>query len=468
MKRIINIVQNNLSWIIWAIATFILSWFIVENAQWLIGDDAIIIKKTGSGIPFSILDTIKPESGRFFPLAYYAYNILLLFNKTAISVQQHYILVSIAFFIFSFFLFRLSREVTYRFSNNKILSDVIALLFTFMILQRSYVTFSHVFSTIWIDYLLLMIFIYYVYKFIYTNKNIFAIIAFAAILYCIFCIETIFIIPASVGTLLLIAGLTRKSRNETVFGASLLLLAITYLIIYYFVVYRFTVNAYDGSHGAERTLIQNAMDMLLNQKLIIVSLLILPVRMYMVLVKKESYEVLFDSLLLTGLAFAFGSFVLGLNWGMYYMISVLFVGFPILYFTIKYLKIKYALLIVGLLSIFYIRNYPKNIQTVQTNRLETKSLIDQLSDYYNQDYTFVWRDEVLVEQNWDKIMSEFKHESLTTLLRHEFNQKDFIFKTQSETAKSLHFYPDEYRKILWDNNLEILTEKSGVIVVVND
>ena len=125
-------------------------------------------------------------------------------------------------------------------------------------------------------------------------------------------------------------------------------------------------------------------------------------------------------------------------------------------------------MIVGLLSIFYIRNYPKNIQTVQTNRLETKSLIDQLSDYYNQDYTFVWRDEVLVEQNWDKIMSEFKHESLTTLLRHEFNQKDFIFKTQSETAKSLHFYPDEYRKILWDNNSKILTEKSGVIVVVND
>ena len=65
-------------------------------------------------------------------------------------------------------------------------------------------------------------------------------------------------------------------------------------------------------------------------------------------------------------------------------------------------------------------------------------------------------------------MSEFKHESLTTLLRHEFNQKDFRFNTQSETVKSLHFYPDEYRKILWDDNLKILTEKSGVIVVVND
>ena len=75
---------------------------------------------------------------------------------------------------------------------------------------------------------------------------------------------------------------------------------------------------------------------------------------------------------------------------------------------------------------------------------------------------------MLVEQNWDKVMSEFKYESLTTLLRHEFNQEDFRFNTQAEKAKSLHFYPDEYRKILWDNNSKILTEKSGVIVVVNN
>lgn len=38
MKRILNIVRDNLSWIIWGVATFILSWFIVNNAQWLIGD----------------------------------------------------------------------------------------------------------------------------------------------------------------------------------------------------------------------------------------------------------------------------------------------------------------------------------------------------------------------------------------------------------------------------------------------
>ena len=105
MNKLVNFIRNYYSWIIWLVATMILSYFIVHNAQWLIGDDAIIIKKTGSGQAFSIFDTINPEAGRFYPLAYYAYNILLLFNKGQISVEQHYILVSIGFFIFSFFIF---------------------------------------------------------------------------------------------------------------------------------------------------------------------------------------------------------------------------------------------------------------------------------------------------------------------------------------------------------------------------
>lgn len=75
---------------------------------------------------------------------------------------------------------------------------------------------------------------------------------------------------------------------------------------------------------------------------------------------------------------------------------------------------------------------------------------------------------VIVEQNWDKVMSDFKLESFTTLLRHEFNQKDFRFETQTKDLRSLYFYPDEYRKISWDNNSKIMTEKSGIIIVVNE
>jgi hypothetical protein len=468
MKRIINIIQNNFFWIVWGVATIILSWFIVKNAQWLIGDDAIVIKKTGSGIPFSISDTILPESGRFYPMAYYGYNILLLFNKTIVSVQQHYILISIAFLIFSLLVFKLSREVTTKYCKSKLLVDVIGLLFTFVILQRSYVTFSHLFSTIWIDYLLLMVFIYYAFKFLTTKKTIYGLISFVAILYCVFCIETIFIIPATSGILFLIVGKYNKSKSQIVFGASLLLLAIIYLVMYYFIVYRFTISAYDGSHGADTTFIQNAINMLLNQKLLIVSLLLLLIRLYMIIAKKDNYDIFYDTFLLTGLAFALGCFILGLNWGMYYMISVLFVGFPILYNLTKLLKTKYALLIVVLLSLFYIRNFPKNIQTVQKSRLETKALVNELRKYYELNYAFIWRDEVLFDQEWDKVMSQFKHESLTTLLKHEFDLQDFEFNDKTDKTQYLCFYPDEYRKISWDNTLKILTEKSGIIIVIND
>ncbi len=196
MSNLLFFIKNNYSWIIWFIGTFALSYFILHNTQWLIGDDAIVMNRTGSGIPFSIYDQIVPEAGRFFPLAYYAYNILLLFNEAAVTVLQHYFFVSISFVIFSFYIFKLSKEILYSNVNNKLLADTLSLLFTFMMLQRAYSAFSYLFGTIWIDFLLLVIFIYYVFRFIKTQKTYYAIIAFLAILYCIFCIEVIFIIPA--------------------------------------------------------------------------------------------------------------------------------------------------------------------------------------------------------------------------------------------------------------------------------
>lgn len=466
MNKLVNFIRNYYSWIIWLVATMILSYFIVHNAQWLIGDDAIIIKKTGSGQAFSIFDTINPEAGRFYPLAYYAYNILLLFNKGQISVEQHYILVSIGFFIFSFFIFKLSKDILSSFSLKKNVIDLISLLFSFMIIQRAYTTFSHVFSTIWFDYLLLIVFIFYTYQFLKTQKTYQAIISLLAILYCVFCIENIFILPISFGFLLLLFNFKHLSKKEKVFSYSLIAVGLFFLIIYYFVVYRHIIQAYDGSHGAGLSLVENAIDMMLSQKLIIVAVIVYVFRLYMITAKNEKYNKFYDTMFLTGFAYTLGCFVLKLNWGMYYMISVLYTGFPVLYFLHKYINPKYAAIIIVLISAFYIRNFPKNIKTVQTNRFETKSLIKTLEKYKNKNYEFVWRDEVFTSNNWDKTLSDWKKESLSTVLSHEFRDKDFKFQKESVAANILFFFPEEYKKysLQFINEENIISQKSGIII----
>ena len=469
MNKLINFIRNYYSWIIWLVATMILTYFIAHNAQWLIGDDAIIIKKTGSGQAFSIFDTIKPESGRFYPLAYYAYNILLLFNNGEISVEQHYIFVSIGFFIFSFFIFKLSNDILSSFSSKKYVIDLISLLFSLMVIQRAYTTFSYIFSTIWVDYLLLMVFIFYTYQFIKTQKTYQATISLLAILYCVFCIENIFILPITFGFLLLLFNFKSLSKKEKVFSYSLIAVGLLFLIIYYFVVYRNIINAYDGSHGTEMSLVGNAIDMMLSQKLIIVAVIVFVFRLYMITAKNEKYNKFFDTMFLTGFAYTLGCFILKLNWGMYYMISVLFTGFPVLNFLHKYINLKYATIIIVLLSAFYIRNFPKNIKSVQTGRIETKSLIETLKEYKYKNYVFVWRDEVFTSNNWDKTLSDWKKGSISTVLSHEFKDEDFKFLKESVATEILFFFPEEYQKytpLLIDKE-NIVSDKSGIIIGLN-
>ena len=467
MEKLKQFGLNNISWLVWLLTTLTLAFFIVHNAQWLIGDDAIIIRKTGSGIFFSIFDTITPESGRFYPLAYYAYNILLFFNNGVVSVQQHYILIALSFLLFSFFIFFLNKEILKKSTSEKYVTDSLALLFLFMIIQRSYSTFSHIFTTIWIDYLLVIVFIFFTYQFYKSQKIYFAIIAVLSISYCVFCFETIFILPISTGFLPLLFSLNNLSKKEKWFSISLIFVGLFFLLTYYFVVYINIIEAYDGSHGSENTLFQNAINMLMNQKLMLVALLILVLRLYFVFIKKEKYHKFYDTMLLTGFVYTLGCFILVLNWGMYYVISVLFVSFPILYYFNKYFKMKYLSVIILFLSVFYIRNYPKKIIAIQRNRIETKELIETVKAYSDMNYTFVWKDRVLVENNWDKTMSNWKKTSLSALLSHEFNDPSFKFIENSNVENILFFYPAESYKILKSidrNKMTIISEKHGIVI----
>ena len=39
-------------WTLWSIILMVCVYYIVKNAHWVIGDDAIVMEHTGSGIPF--------------------------------------------------------------------------------------------------------------------------------------------------------------------------------------------------------------------------------------------------------------------------------------------------------------------------------------------------------------------------------------------------------------------------------
>ena len=87
-------------WSLWIVLTLLCSYYIVYNAQWLIGDDAIVIRHIGYGNPFLPSNSVNLHQGRFYPFSYLVYNLLLLLNVNYILPSQIYMLQSFFFFIF--------------------------------------------------------------------------------------------------------------------------------------------------------------------------------------------------------------------------------------------------------------------------------------------------------------------------------------------------------------------------------
>lgn len=452
--------------VLWFIITMILSFFIYNNATWLIGDDAVLIDKTGKCIPFSIFDSIcySPSEGRFFPMAYLAYNILLLFNNTHISAIQHYILIAIGFIFFSFFIYSTTKDIIKK-VDSKVLGNVVTLLFTFLILQRAYITFNFLFTTIWIDYLLIAGFLFFTYRFIETNKTINAIFSIIFIFYFTFCLEVNFIIPGVFGTILMIFSSMNKHKKNFIFGLTLFTLAFVFLIIYYFFIYRHITIVYDGAHGSEDSFLTNSIKMLLAQKIIIISFIILGIRLYKFYTNNGAFHYFFDTSLITGIVFTIGCLYLKLNWNMYYVIPVILVGFPTLNTLINISNLKSSYLIISLLSLFYVRNFADNILTIQNLRLETSTIVKELDSFYQNNYKFIWKDNDQLS-GWDKALTNWRRATFLTFIKQEVNSNiNFEANSSSDNEKYIFFYPEESKPLNLNSKSKLISQISGITVI---
>lgn len=85
------------SWALMALITVACAFFIVHDAQWIIGDDAIVMSYSGWGHWFPMSQTIRPSEGRFYPTAYQMYNLYAPFFDGQMSAQAMYLFHAIIF-----------------------------------------------------------------------------------------------------------------------------------------------------------------------------------------------------------------------------------------------------------------------------------------------------------------------------------------------------------------------------------
>jgi hypothetical protein len=364
-----------------AIICIIGAFFIVHDAQWIIGDDAIVMGYSGWGKWFPMSHTIIPESGRFFPTAYQMYNLYAPFFDGQMSAQALYLYHAIFFVIGSGICFYLiqdilkNREVIWRYG--------IALLAAVFYVGRTYPAYVNCFTTAWFGCSTTMVILLLAYLF-YTKKNIWCgVIAFLILVWTTYSGESAFMRPLAWGACGLLLMWRKSTKWERAFHIGLVADAVIFLLVYFFFIFLKIQTAYDGSHGTEVTFIGNMISILVAQKFLWIAAIVLCVRIWDVL--KNKVEITFyDLFLLTAGAMCVGGFILKLNWVTYYNGAALMCLPAVVYYLNHYLKPYWTALIMLVFAGWYGIKVPQTIKEINWQRQDSHQFMTVLAEQVEQ------------------------------------------------------------------------------------
>ncbi len=439
-----------------ALLTGILAFFILYHAGWIIGDDAIVISHTGWGHFFSPADTTNPSAGRFYPLAYVIYNILPIFHLH--SACAHFALQALVFVAFCIVAF----WVCYKAVNPDELTwqnGILIFSAALICIARAYNNFLYAFSTVWVNYALIIVWALCCY-YVHTKQSKTAlVIGLLSITYLTFCVETNFIFPFSYGIIGLLFTWKRTTKLEKAYLWSLVGIGITFLVLYFFICFLHIESAYDGSHGQETTLLSNAFKMFIAQKVLWVVLVLLCWRAYRIFVKKDAFE-FWDTILLTGCAYCCGCAIMKLNWVLYYSLAAIFTVPAVVHYLRQWIGDKWAWIVVLALAAFISRKIPGYIEGNQNCRKDTTETMEVLANHYQAGENLYWYAPDCKNGNFDLIQRDWLHKSLETLLARQINNETYQLQVINsfEGEPGLYILPCENNRLLPDSNDTVISK----------
>lgn len=382
------------SWLLMIVITAVCAFFVVHNAQWVIGDDAIVMAFSGWGHWFPMSHTVNPENGRFFPTSYQMYNLFAPFFDGQMSAHAMYGYHAVVFAFAVIICFYLVLEIM----KNRALEwrYGVALLASVFFIGRNYPSFMNCFTTAWFGTFLTMAMLLSAYLF-YTRKcKWYGIITLLIVIWITYTGENAFVAPLAWGTCGILLLWKKSTRWERIFHIGLVADAIIFLLVYFLFIYLHTDKVYDSSHGSGVTFVRNMINILVAQKFLWIAFIVLCARVWDVL--KNKAEILFyDLFLLTAGAVCVGGFILKLNWVLYYNGAVLMCLPAVVYYLNVYMKPYWAALVMFLFAGWYGLKVPKTIKECDRDRQDCHrfmSVVAEQVEKGNTVYLYMPGDEV--------------------------------------------------------------------------
>ena len=444
----------------WVVITFwmamlafigLCAYFMIHNAYWRIGDEAIVIAHTGMGKAFSPtgFDCMIECYGRLYPFAYNLYNVLLLFHDGYISPTDHYILQSIALMIFALafaaiaLLLLRKQPLAWKY--------VTTFCFFVVCVARVYIEFITCYTGIWIVFVFLPIFLWSVCKFEETGKWVYGVISLLVINYINYCYETVFVIPLAMGACSLLFNYKNLNKNMRLFDWLLVASGLLFLSLYVIIVLPRASDYYRIHHDMS-FLLQNAFNMFMAQKIYWIAIVVLVWRIVEIINKKSTYS-FYDSVLLAAFAYFCGAAVLGLDFTYYYNVGSLTALVPILHFLNEKLKPHWVFVFIACLAVFYCRKLPQTINRIQRIRVETFADVSKLSRYVGNEHIYWYAPEYEDTEAFIVILRGTTRIRLETYLSWLLHQEVYLEEKTffDDSLNGIWLFPPENKELFPDD-----------------
>lgn len=435
---------------------------IVHNASWSMDDACMIQSKVGSGKPTHVYDYpgFQPKEGRLFPLAYFHSNLVLLFTRgDYCSARPFYVLNAFLWVLFVVELFVLVYLLLKeKFHVDTVNAKCVSIMILLVFCQRALANFTCLWTTMCIDDVLTVSFCLMFFLSVNNSKasRVFAVFSMLFLLYLTFCLEVNAIIPLMVGI-----GLLFSRRKFDTMSIICLLIFVLFVALYTSFILFHTEKYYDASHGSTDTILTNLIKELLLHKLLIIMFLVFVYRFVVVIVLNKKFDEFSDTLLLSGITYTIGCFVMRLH-GVYYIIPLL-LSLPamvsVLRFETKTNRVL-SYLVVFLITGYHVVKYPKMCKAIYLSKEKDCQEMAIFADKLENENEIAWYAEKLESGNME---NEWLKGHLVANLRHLKKDKDFQinFSNRLSSADVLLVPKGTHAELIKERFPDVVFTKDG-------
>ena len=418
--------------------------YILYNAEWLIGDDAFMLRHTAFGLPFLPSESILPEDGFFRPFNYIHENLVLLFHSGMHDAFEHYIINVVSFLLC---IGAVIGTLWLTIKPKKVIDYAIIVFGTILVASRIIGIYINIYGPIFNVYTYHALAILFLTIFM-KNDKVWSMLLSLFFWGCSMLVyENVCMVVGCMGLFPLLFAYKRLNRRQIMYCFTLLGFVIAFAAAYLFIIYLPSAGqtTYDPTHGTGLSIIDNAKQILKGQKFIWVAAAVWMWRQVQLGTKKSDYHILHDTLLWAAGGMVFGGIVLRLNWTMYYYDAII-VSLPaVVYFLLKIHDNYGRYITFGVVTLFacwHSYNLPRTFANNQKDRIDTAKNMESIAEKAANGWSVIWCENGELD-GFDNVLREWKKETTMNYMQYLMQDKEWSYDQVERAGNIIVFYANE-------------------------